>query len=466
MQQKINRRQCLGALGFASTGAVFGSVSTSTPTSTFAAPVSRSGSVFDTEILVCGGGPAGFAAATNAARLGRKVLLLERYGRLGGMGVQARVFPLLGHAESPFLREVLKKTGGVHYDLERLDLHYADLLEESGASLLLHTWATEPIMEGSKIVGVKAISKEGTLTIRARMVIDATGDGDIAAMGGAPFEMGRDKDGLVQPMSIMFSIGGLTDKAEVCGSEEQARIRKVGDETWETVVTRAQKNGELPENVGVVRTYQMQRKGQMIVNATQINRVDGTKVEDLTKAELECRRQAYKIVDFMKKHLPGYENAYVTNMPAVIGVRETRRIRGLGYLERRDLINGRKWDDAIVRGANFVIDIHNPDGSGQAENQNDAEVQGTAARVKPYDIPVTCMIPQKIDGLMVAGRCISGSHEAHSSYRVQNICIAIGAGVGTVAAVALQDNVSPAEVDMSKVRNVLFSKYEKSTTSS
>jgi hypothetical protein len=176
----------------------------------------------------------------------------------------------------------------------------------------------------------------------------------------------------------------------------------------------------------------------------------------LTKAELECRRQAFQVVDFMKKHLPGYENIYVSHMPAVIGVRETRRIRGLEQLKREDLVSGRKWDNAIVRGASFVIDIHNPAGSGQAENQTAAEVQGSAAAVKPYDIPVTCVIPQKIDGLLVAGRCISGTHEAHSSYRVQNICMAIGAGVGTVAAVALEDKVAPADVDIKKVRKILF----------
>lgn len=450
MKKRINRRQWIGTMGLCSLGGAMAGSAVS------ASGMSRKGRDFETEILVCGGGPAGFAAAVNAARLGRKVLLLERYGRLGGMGVHARVFPLLGWAESPFLKEVHRKVGGDRFDLERLDLHYADLLQEAGAALLLHTWATEPLMEGSRIVGARAFSKEGPLTVRARVVIDATGDGDLAHQAGAPVEMGREEDGLVQPMSIMFSIGGLTDKAETCGSEEQARVRKVGDESWETVVTRAQKNGELPENVGVVRTYQMRRPSEMIVNATQVNRLFGTRVEDLTKAELECRRQAYQVVDFMKKYLPGYENAYVTNMPAVIGVRETRRIRGLDYLVRDDLVSGRKWDNAITRKARFVIDIHNPAGSGQAENQTDKEVQGTAARVQPYDIPLTCAIPKDVEGLLVAGRCISGSHEAHSSYRVQNICLAMGAGVGTAAAVSLQDKVEPKDADIKKIQKHLF----------
>jgi hypothetical protein len=143
-------------------------------------------------------------------------------------------------------------------------------------------------------------------------------------------------------------------------------------------------------------------------------------------------------------------------MPAVIGVRETRRVRGLARLTREDLVTGRVWPDAIVRGAVFVIDIHNPAGSGQAENQGDHARQGGAARVKPYDIPLGCVIPQGAEGLLVAGRCISGTHEAHASYRVQNICMAIGAGAGAVAATALADSAPPAKVDIAKVQKTLF----------
>jgi hypothetical protein len=456
MKIKMNRRRMLGALAGTVAAGVLRTVTAEAKTAPAVLTTSRNHS-FETEVLVCGGGPAGFAAAANAARLGRKTLILERYGRLGGMGIHARVWPLMGGVKSPFVREVHKKIGGSGFDPERADLHYADILQKAGVTILFHTWVTEPILEGNRIVGVKAISKEGTITVRAKLIIDATGDADVAAAAGVPFDIGRDGDGLVQPMSIMFSVEGVADNARYCGSEEAARATKINaKETWESVTTAAQKSGELPETVGVVRTYKMGRRGKACVNATQINRLFGTKIEDLTKAELECRRQAFQVVDFMKKRLPGYENIYVSHMPAVIGVRETRRIRGLEQLKREDLVSGRKWDNAIVRGASFVIDIHNPAGSGQAENQTSAELQGTAARVKPYDIPATCVIPQKIDGLLVAGRCISGTHEAHSSYRVQNICMAIGAGVGTVAAVALEDKVAPANVDIKKVRKILF----------
>ena len=454
MSTRMNRRQWLGTVGKAS---VLGTLATGMPHHAAIAAVS-SGETYDTDVLVCGGGPAGIAAAINAARLGQRTLLLERYGRLGGMGVHARVWPLMGGiADNKLVGEIHAKIGGNGFDPELADIYFADMLEQAGAKLLLHAWVTEPLMSGSCITGVRAISKQGAFTVNAKLVIDATGDADVAAAAGVPCEMGRDGDGLVQPMSVMFFVEGVADDARHCGSEEAARAAKIGEnETWESVTTRAQEIGELPASVGVVRTYKMGRKGKACVNATQINRLNGTKLEDLTRAELECRRQAIQVTEFMRKHLPGYENCYISHMPNVIGIRETRRIRGLTQLVREDLISGRKWDDAIVRGAQFVIDIHNPDGSGQAENQHAHAQQGGAAHVKPYDIPLGCVIPQNVEGLLVAGRCISGTHEAHASYRVQNICMAIGAGVGAVAATALADDTSPAKVDIKKVQKVLF----------
>jgi hypothetical protein len=431
---------------------------------------------YDTDILVCGGGPAGVAAALNAARLGAKTLLIERYGRLGGMGVHARVWPLMGWGmnDNRLLKEIHAKLGGNSFDPELADLHFADLLEQAGARILLHTWAAEPILGGPRppgaveggarppggplrVAGVRAFSKQGTLAINAKLVIDATGDADIAAAAGVPCDIGRDGDGLVQPMTIQFCVEGVADDARHCGSEEAARAAKIGEnETWESVTTRAQQSGELPPTVGVVRTYKMGRKGKACVNATQVNGLFGIKVEDLTKAELDGRRQAVRVVEFMRRHLPGYEHCYISHMPAVIGVRETRRVRGLARLTREDLVTGRAWPDAIVRGARFSIDIHNPAGSGQAENQGEHARQGGAARVKPYDIPAGCAIPQGAEGLLVAGRCISGTHEAHASYRVQNICMAVGAGVGALAATSLADGTPPAKVDIAKVQKVLF----------
>jgi hypothetical protein len=412
------------------------------------APAAANAKTSETEVLVCGGGPSGMAAAVLAARGGAKVLLVERYGRLGGMAVHARVGPLMGRSDSPLVREVLQRIGGPQVDPERLDLHYADLVEESGAALLLHGWAWQTLVEAGRVAGARLVTKQGVLDVRAKVTIDATGDGDVACGAGAAFEMGRPGDGLLQPMSIMYTVAGLdAARAIYCGSEEAAQQLQVDGESWEAITHRAQGSGELPANVGVVRVYRTSRPGEAVVNATQVNQVDGTNVRDLTRAELEGRRQALRILEFLKKYAPGYERAYIAGMPAVIGVRETRRFEGLERLTREDLITGRKRADAVVRNASFVIDIHNPAGPGQAE--------GFAAKVKPYDIPYGCLVPRATNGLLLAGRCISGSHDAHASYRVQQIAMAVGSAAGAAAAIAVRSGVEPRAVDVGRIQAAL-----------
>jgi hypothetical protein len=399
-------------------------------------------------VLVCGGGPAGVAAATTAARLGAKVLLVERYGRLGGMAVQAMVGPFMGSVTSAFVEEVMAHVGGRAVNWERIDLDLATMVQDAGARLLLHAWAVDTLVEGNRVAGARMLTKQGQIDVRADITVDATGDGDVAWKAGAAFEQGRPGDGLVQPTTIMFRVTGVDEsRAFVSSGERRAREIRVPGGTWEDVIHAGQESGELPPTVGVIRTYATCRRGERGINATQVNRVDGTNAEDLTRAELEGRKQAYQVLAFLRKHAPGYENAYISGMPAVIGVRETRRFLGLQYLIREDLLNGRKWPDAVVWDASFVIDIHNPDGSGQAE--------GLAVRVKPYDIPYGCLVPRETDGLLLAGRCISGSHDAHASYRVMCIAMAIGAAAGTAAAIAVQQGVQPRDVDVTQVQKAL-----------
>jgi hypothetical protein len=403
-----------------------------------------------TDVLVCGGGPSGFAAATAAARLGTRVLLVERHGRLGGMAVNALVGPFMGSVSSPFVEQTLATLGGREVDWERIDLDLATLVQEAGADILLHAWATDALQTDNCVHGARLLTKQGTIDVRAAVTVDATGDGDIAFYAGAPFEQGRLSDGLLQPMSIMFRIAGVDEsRAFVSSGEKRAREIRVPGGTWEEVIHRGQARGELAPTVGVIRTYATRRRGERGINATQINRVDGISPQDLTHAELEGRKQAYEVLAFLRQYAPGYEEAYITGMPAVVGVRETRRVLGVQYLAREDLVQGRKWPDAVVWDASFVIDIHNPDGSGQAE--------GLAAPVRPYDIPYGCLVPRQTDGLLLAGRCISGSHDAHASYRVMAIAMAIGAAAGTAAAIAVRDGVQPRDVDVTKVQNALRS---------
>lgn len=402
----------------------------------------------EVDVLVAGAGPAGIAAALSAARQGARTLLIERWGRIGGAAVTSLVNPLMGSAQSPVVGEILAAFSAAGSNWELLDLVYYDLLEQAGVEVLLHSWVTGPLLAGTRVHGVRILCKEGLLDLRAKRVVDATADGDVAFGAGVPFEQGRPGDSLLQPMTIMFRVGGVDkERGILVGGEIGARKLQTPEGLWSEVCGRAAASGELPENVTVVRLYESAMPGERIVNATQINYVDGTRIAELTRAEIEGRRQAVRVAEFLRRHAPGYEACHISHMPAVIGVRETRRFLGEAYLTVEDLLQGRKWPDAIVRNANFVIDIHNPDGGGQAH--------GTAAKARPYDIPYGCLVPRQVDGLLLAGRCISGSHEAHASYRVQKIMLAVGAAAGAAAALSVADEVEPRDLDPSKLQHVL-----------
>ncbi len=396
------------------------------------------------DVLVVGGGPAGFAAALAASRAGASTLLIERSGRLGGMATNALVSPFLGMVKGNFVNDIIDRLGGREVDPSTLDLKYADMLVQDNAQILLHTCAISANIDGDRVTGCSAFTKQGRIDISAAVTIDASGDGDIAYSAGVPFEQGRPGDGLTQPVSIMFRIGGVGTSPLLCGSEGEAAALTLPAGTWEQIVERGMREDELPENVGVIRTYATRRPSEVTVNATQVNYIDGTSPDDLTRAELEGRRQAHIVTEFLRKHAPGYENCFISEMPAVVGVRETRRFLGCDYLTRADLLEGRKRPDAVVEDALFVIDIHNPDGPGQSE--------GSAVECRPYDIPYGCLVPREIDGLLLAGRCISGSHDAHASYRVMTICLGIGAAAGAAAAISARRRISPRQVKPEEIR--------------
>lgn len=410
----------------------------------------------EVDVLVCGGGPAGVAAASVAAKAGARVLLVERYGRLGGMATNAFVGPLMGNVRSAWVDAILERLGGRNVDYEFMDLRYADLLADCGADLLLHAWATAPILEDGRVVGATLLTKQGMLPVRAKVTVDATGDGDLAVGAGAAFEQGREAgpyweaDGLVQPVTIQFRVGGVCHAETMEARGGRWSFRFPDGRSWIDVVRDAQARGELPETVGFVRTYPARRDDERVINATQVNGIDGTNVRDLTRAELEARRQVGPVMAFLRRHAPGFQDAHVNGMPAVLGVRETRRIACLQRLVADDLLSGRTWPDAVVRGAEFIIDIHNPAGAAHAHPQD------KIPKVQPYDIPHGCLVPRGVDGLLVAGRCIGGSHEAMASYRVQVIALATGVAAGAAAAVAARDRVPPRMADIARIQGLAF----------
>ena len=405
------------------------------------------------DVVVAGGGPSGIGAAYMAARRGAKVLLLEKSGRLGGMAVQAMVSPFTRCTESPTVERIMAEMRvGRTVDFAGADIRAYELLRSVGADVLLHATVTGPVMDGNRVTGVEVFCAEGKKTISSRVVIDATGDGIVAAAAGVPYEMGRAGDELVQPMSIMFTIGGIERGKRIwCGSEEEARRWKIGSRTWEEIVQGEVSAGNLPPEVGVIRLYDGPNECENVVNATQVNRLFGVKSADLTKAEVVCRKQAFQILDVLKRHVPGYSNAYVSGMPAVVGVRETRRFEGVERLETEDCLTGRKRANAIARDCSFVIDIHNPSGSGQAD-QHESFATGEARRVRPYDIPYGAIVPKKIEGLLFCGRCLSASHEALASCRVMGCAMATGVGAGAAAAEAVRRSISLRDVKVERLR--------------
>lgn len=402
------------------------------------------------DVIVAGGGPAGIGAGYTAAKRGAKTLVLEKSGRLGGMGVSALVSPFSFCTESPIAKRIAEKIGfGRSVDFHMADVRAYDLLRTAGAEVLLHADVLGPVMDGSRVTGVRVHCVEGVRIFKAKVVIDATGNGTVAAAAGVPYEEGRPGDGLVQPMSIMFTVGGFNPaKRFFCFSEEHARSKRciVNGRKWEDIVQDEIKAGNLPPEVGVIRLYRGSEKGLNVVNATQVNGLYGSRSADLTKAEIATRKQAEQIVAVMRRHLPGYENAAIAEMPAVVGVRETRRFEGMDRLETEDVLSGRKRKDAIARRCSFVIDIHNPAGAGQAHG-HDKTVTGGARRVKPYDIPYGALVPKKIDGLLFCGRCISASHEALASCRVMGNAMATGVGAGAAAAFAVKNGIDVRAVD-------------------
>jgi hypothetical protein len=201
-----------------------------------------------------------------------------------------------------------------------------------------------------------------------------------------------------------------------------------------------------------VLVYPSPIPGQAVVNMTNQINIDGTSSSDLTKAELECRRQMPIIMNFLQNYIPGYENCYVISSASQIGVRETRHFKGMYTLNEDDILDARLFDDWIAKGNAFNFDIHSLDGPGLDKNGAQRHFKSAGK----YSIPYRSCIPEKIDGLLLAGRCISGTHKAHSNYRVMPICSNMGQGTGAAAALCVKENIQPRELDVEKIQQILI----------
>lgn len=430
------------------------------------------------DVLVVGSGPAGLGAAIASARSGARTLLVERYGFLGGNLTAGLVGPCMtsysldgstqlikGIFEEMVLR--LERMGkAIHPSKVRAGSEYAgfivyghdrvtpfepeavktvamEMCLDAGVELLLHTFVVDALVDGSVLRGVVAASKSGLQALRASVTVDCSADADVAARAGVPCELGRESDGLTQPMTLFFRVTNVDDeqvKEYVASHPEDVR-------PFASLVREARERGEFPIPRRGIGLYKTLEPGVWRINTTRVQRRVGTDVWDLTRAEIEARRQVQALLAFFRRWLPGFERCELLDTAAQIGVRETRRIRGEYTLTLQDLATGREFDDVIALAA-YPVDIHSPtdDGGGATGEWETANI---------YQIPYRCLVPVGVDQLLVAGRSLSATHEALAAVRVMPIAFAMGQAAGTAAALAVALGLPPRRVPVAELQRRL-----------
>ena len=408
----------------------------------------------DYDVIVVGSGPAGIAAAVNAGRHGVKTLLIESQGRVGGIATAGYMSHWTGTVGNQTYWEILKRhnekcgkeSTQTRIDPEVLTIVYIEMLEESNVDWLTYTTVFDVIMENNTVKGVICCNKNGLTSYGAKVVIDASGDGDVAYKSGAEYVKGRESDGKMQPATLMFKVGGVDMESAVFPG------------SFETLVTT--ENGELqalaketlPPPAGHVLLYKSPIDGVVTCNMTNVTGIDGTKAEDLTSAETVCRKQMLPILAFLRKYVPGYKNCYIVGSASLIGIRETRHFKGLKTLTEQDILTAKQFDDAVVFGAHFNFDVHNITGAGldKTGSQKYFKQEGS------YTIPYGCLVPEKIDGLLLAGRSISGTHIAHSNFRAMPICVGMGEATGIAASLAIKENKKVRDVTAQEIQKFVY----------
>jgi len=422
----------------------------------------------DYDVVVLGGGPAGIAAAVAAGMHGRKVLLVERYGFLGGMGTAAGVTNFCGlhanvhgeirqvvHGIADQLLARIERLGGLNaphlvlgkifaqaYDTAAYKCAADDLLLSNGVEILFHALATGVVMENeTRIKALLVETKSGRSAILARVLIDCSGDGDLAAFAGAPFEKGG-ADGQMLYPTMMFRVNGVD--AALAG------------DAWRTIpalMETAEKRGvNFPRKGAILRPQK--HSNEWRVNVTQVKNergcaVDGTDANELSAGEIEGRRQALAFFEFLKREAPGFGDSYIVDIPPQLGVRETRRIAGHYQLTADDVLSCASFADTVgVNG--WPIEAH---------------VAGDVVWRWPdipgsrgfNHLPYRMLVPRGLDNLLVAGRCASMTHEGQSAARVSGGCFVMGQAAGTAAHLLLAGNVANADIEVGQLQETLES---------
>ncbi len=436
------------------------------PLGTIAEPARQVPVYGEYEVAVLGGGPAGIAAAAAAARAGRRTLLIERYGFLGGMGTAAGVTNFCGlHANvhgnmhrvvqgiASELLSRIDRLGGLNaphlilgkifaqaYDTAAYKIAADDLLAHHKVDILFHALGAAVVMQDERHVDALMVeTKGGRQAVRANVFVDCSGDGDLAAWAGAPFELGDNQGHMLYP-SMMFRLNGIDPE-------------KAGD-AWRTIP-------DLMEKAVAAGTHTFPRKGAIVrpqksgiewrVNFTQLARKDGRAIngiepDDLTRGEIDGRRQAIEAFEFLRT-VPGFEMSYIVDLPPQLGIRETRRVVGGYMLSGEDVLGCASFEDAIgVNG--WPMESHV---AGDVVFKFPPIPQSRGFNELPYRM----LVPEQIDNLLVAGRCASMTHDGQSAARVSGACLAMGEAAGVAAALALSGNTIPRDIAVEKLQQQL-----------
>lgn len=430
----------------------------------------RTISKLQTDILVIGGGAAGVAAAVTAARQGLKVLLVEKYGFCGGGAVAGMSGTICGMYEATddrtalprqvvhgFLDDfiaVMEEKGGlappvrygktftrVHDPLVWRDAADA-LLTSAGVDVLYHAIATSVLMDGDRVEGVQVFSKQGPFEIRAAVTIDASGDADIVAMAGFSSFVGQ--DGRVQNPTMIFRLMGVDVDRFV---ERYGRDTIMGEEVTQLIRSKNAGNEyQLPR--AKIWLFPTTRPGELLCNCTRVVGRDGRELntliaKDFTEAEIEGRRQAHEYSRFFRECLDGCANSFVNDTGVQVGVRQTRQARGVSLLRNEDVLKGSKFQDGIARSP-WPIELHSGARPKVEWLLNDV-----------YEIPYGCFVPERGEGLLFAGRCLSAEHEAVASARVTAQCFSYGHAIGHAAAICINERVAPRRISGLDLRHAL-----------
>ena len=422
------------------------------------------------QVCVIGGGSAGIAAAAAAAKNGAKTILVERLAFLGGTTTAGMVciwhlsdgekqvvkgvaqelverFPLTGPDAiqvTPGYPVLPGKSADKSHEfpVEIAKRVFEEYVTECGAELLYYTTVADVILDGDRIQALAVATKNGMQAICADYFVDCSGDANIAAMAGVPFHFGRNEDGRVQGMTMMFQLGGIDGTACEKYTFHSPETQKILDD-----MARERDAGRFPP-FGPIDFHYYWKGGHANMNPAS---GDPTDERELTRCTLETRARIPKYLEYYREHVPGFQEVYVTRCADEIGIRESRRICGKKTFTLEDMMAERRFSDAIGHGF-WCLDIHDPKGSGSTTWEEGSKRHFALPKGHSYQIPFGILVPEKITNLLVAGRCVSASHEGIASLRIQSACMVMGQAAGTACAMASETKIPLSEVDISALQ--------------